>query len=136
MTFDRNITARYAARVAELVSLGDQLGRALSHAPFRHLHPRSRLRDYAPSSPFSAWDAVPPSPYVHAPLQSDGCLSSTTSIHYCAFYPVFDPRLLLGCLANFVSSAATVSSTPRLPVHEAEYNLRHHHVAHSQLKLL
>jgi len=31
---------------------------------------------------------------------------------------------------------AAVIGTPRLPVHDTEYSLRHHRVAHSQLKLL
>jgi len=39
LVFDSKITARYAARVAELESRGHSPSRALSHAPFCHLHP-------------------------------------------------------------------------------------------------
>ena len=73
LTFDSNVTARYAACVAELESRGHPPSRALSYAPFGHLHPHHGLKVNTPPSPFPAWDAVPPSPDP-PPLRSDNYL--------------------------------------------------------------
>jgi len=73
LTFDSNVTARYAACVAELESRGHPPSRALSYAPFCHLHPHHGLKVNTPPSPFPAWDAVPPSPDP-PPLRSDNYL--------------------------------------------------------------
>jgi len=54
LIFDSNITARYIARVVELESRGHPPSRALSHAPFCHLHPHHGHKDNTPPSPFSA----------------------------------------------------------------------------------
>jgi hypothetical protein len=63
MTFDSNITERYAARVAELESPREYTRlRTFTRSLSPPASPDHDLEEYAPPSPFSTWDAVPPSP--------------------------------------------------------------------------
>jgi len=123
LTFGSKITARYAARVAELESRGHPPSRTLSHAPFCHLHPHHGHKDNTPPSPFSAWDAVPLFPQVHCPC---GATIISNPPLRPAHYPIFDPLLLPGGLATSVPGQPprVRQDTPRTPVHQTEYSLR------------
>ena len=121
LTFCSKITARYAARVAELESRGHPPSRALSHAPFCHLHPHHGHKDNTLPSPLSAWDAVPPFPRSTAPAERRLSL-----IHYCA--PHTTPYLTrcysqAALLLRFQGSRRGLDKT-RTPVHQTEYSLR------------
>jgi hypothetical protein len=70
LIFDSNITTRYAACVAELESRGHPPSRALSHAPFCHLHPHHSHKDNTPLSHFSLLGTrCPLSPRFTAPAE-------------------------------------------------------------------
>jgi len=80
-------TARYAARVGRAGKLrGSTRSRTFTRSGTRSVLPpaspiTASLRGLRPAVALFcfSWDAVPPFPYVHAPMRSDGCLSSTTA---------------------------------------------------------
>jgi len=100
MTFDSNITARYAAPCDRAGKPPGTIARASTRSCtfMRSLSPPASpdhgLENYAPPSPLSAWDAAPPSPRSTRP-----CGAKIVSYPIlCTFYLVFDPRLLLAAL--------------------------------------
>jgi len=90
MTFDRSITARNAPLVAELESpRASTPSRTFTRFLLPPASPDHGLENYALPSSFPACDAVPPLAERRLSL-----------IHYCAFYPMFDPQFLAALLLS------------------------------------